>query len=233
MITKAQLAKSLELGYRESEELEEGWILRCWEARKYGLRAVFTTWYSLPIVLREMTGSGIPVLALVAFPSGLASTSVKVQEAVQMVGGGADGIDCVINYQAFRCGDLDYVRRELDEIVEAVRRERADGEIKFIIETTLLDREQIVAGARIVQGSGADFVKTSTGWRGGCTFEHVRILREAVGPDFGVKAAGGHIATTEKALAILAVGADVIGENNCVQIMEGYDLLVEKRATRG
>ncbi|MCL4418239.1 MAG: hypothetical protein M1365_16400, partial [Actinobacteria bacterium] len=97
---------------------------------------------------------------------------------------------------------------------------------------TMLTSEEIRVAAKLVKESGADFVKTSTGSRGGCTLEHVRILREAVGPDFGIKAAGGHIATTEKALSMLEAGANIIGENNCCQIMEGYDLLVEKRLRR-
>jgi deoxyribose-phosphate aldolase len=177
-----------------------------------------------------MEGSGIPVMGLLNFPGGLASTKVKVYEAVELLNLGVDGLDGVINYQALRSGDYDFVKRELCEIVEAARQVKPDAEIKFIIETTLLTREQIMAGARLVKESGANFVKTSTGWRGGCTLEQVRILREAVGPDFGVKAAGGHIATTEKALAMLEAGADIIGENNCCQIMEGYDLLIEKRS---
>lgn len=177
-----------------------------------------------------MEGSGIPIMGLLNFPSGLASTRVKVYEVRELMDMGCDGLDGVINYQALRSGDYDYVQRELSEIVDTARKVKPGAEVKFIIETTLLSREQMIAGARLVKESGADFVKTSTGWRGGCTLEHVRILRQAVGVDFGVKAAGGHIATTEKALAMLEAGADIIGENNCCQIMEGYDLLMEKRS---
>lgn len=232
MITKEQLAKSLEHGSRESEELEESWILRCKEVKKYGFRSVGCTYYSFPVIRREMEGSGIPILTVVAYPGGLASAKVKITEALQMIDLGVDGVDCVINYLALRSGDLDYVKRELGEFVEAVRKVKPEMEIKFILETTLLTREQIITGSRLVKESGANFVKASTGWRGGCTLEHIRIMREAVGPDFGVKASGGHIATTEKAIAMLEAGADVIGENNCVQIMEGYDLLMEMRSRK-
>ena len=229
MISKDQLAKSLELGCREAEELEEGWILRCSEAKNYGLRAMCATWYMMDVVNREMEGSGIPIVGIVAFPSGFAPPEVKVLEAKMIVEKGADSIDCMINYPALRAGNLDYVRRELGEMVNAARNANPDVEVKFIVETTMLSTAEIITGAKLVKESGADFVKTSTGWRGGCTLDHVRILREAVGPDFGVKAAGGHIATTEKALAMLEAGADIIGENNCTQIMEGYDLLRQTR----
>jgi deoxyribose-phosphate aldolase len=203
------------------------------EAKKYGLRGMCTTPYTLDFVMREMEGSGIPVVGIVAFPSGFAPTKVKVFETQEMVGKDVDSIDCMINYVALRSGDVDYVKRELDEMVAAARKINPGIEIKFIIEATMLDKEMIITASKLVKESGADVVKTSTGWRGGCTLEHIRIMREAVGPDFGVKAAGGHIATTEKALAMLEAGANMIGENNCCQIMEGYDLLVEKRSTRG
>jgi deoxyribose-phosphate aldolase len=169
-------------------------------------------------------------VGIVNFPSGFSSIKVKVLETTEIMERGADSIDCVMNYPALRSGDVDYVKRELAAVVEAARKVKPDAEVKFIIETTMLTKEMMITGAKLVKESGADFVKTSTGWRGGCTLEHVRILREAVGPDFGVKAAGGHIATTEKALAMLEAGADIIGENNCCQILEGYDLLMEKRA---
>jgi len=111
MISKEQLAKSLELGCREAEELEEGWILRCSEAKKYGLRAMCATWYMMDVVKREMEGSGIPIVGIVAFPSGFSPPEVKVLEAKMMVQKGADSIDCMINYPALRAGNLDYVRR--------------------------------------------------------------------------------------------------------------------------
>ena len=133
------------------------------------------------------------------------NTKVKIFEALDLIDSGADGLDGVINYQALRSGDRDYVKRELTEIVEEAHKAKPDIEIKFIIEVTLLTSKKMIAAAKLVKESGADF---------------------------GIKAAGGHIATTEKALSMLEAGANIIGENNCCQIMEGYDLLMEKRSRR-
>jgi len=112
------------------------------------------------------------------------------------------------------------VRKDI-EIVVDVKRSHKDVIVKVIIETGYLSDEEKVLGCKIAQKAGADFVKTSTGLVGGATVEDVRLMRETVGRDMGVKAAGG-IRTLKQALAMIEAGANRIGTSTAVAIIEEF-----------
>ncbi|HEX7320130.1 MAG TPA: deoxyribose-phosphate aldolase [bacterium] len=160
--------------------------------------------------------AGTKICSVVGFPLGACHDTVKMHEARELVALGCDEIDMVMNIGRFRSGDYDYVGKEISAVVSA-----AEGRVvKVIIETCLLDEQEKESAARLVKESGAHFVKTSTGFStGGATVEDVKLLRNAVGVDFGVKASGG-IRDHAFACALIKAGASRIGTSAGVAIMK-------------
>lgn len=158
----------------------------------------------------------IKICSVVGFPLGASSTKAKVYAAEDLVSMGCDEIDMVINIGRLKEKNFRYVRREIRLVHEAC----AGRTLKVIIEACLLTNEEKVAAAHIIKESGAQFVKTSTGFsKGGAVAEDVRLLRATVGEDFGVKASGG-IRTYEQACLLIDAGANRIGTSHGVAIMK-------------
>ena len=156
------------------------------------------------------------ICTVIGFPNGNMTTAAKVFETKDAVANGADEIDMVINIGYLKAGDHKAV---LDEI-RAVR-EACEGHIlKVIIETCLLTEEEKVKMCELVTASGADYIKTSTGFStGGATFEDVKLFRKHVGPDVKIKAAGG-IASLEDAEQFMELGADRLGTSRVVKLVK-------------
>jgi deoxyribose-phosphate aldolase len=152
------------------------------------------------------------------------SSEAKCFETEAAVNSGAHEIDLVLNIGRLKQGDNRYVLRELSDVVKA-----ADGRpVKVILETCLLNREQKTRACRLAVESGARFVKTSTGFGvGGATVADVKLMRAAVGPAFGVKAAGG-IRNAEAALSMIKAGANRLGASASVAIIRGLADLKRK-----
>ena len=166
-----------------------------------------------------LEGSGVKVAATAGFPLGAASTAAKCLEIKAAIEEGAREVDVVLNIGRLKQGDDRYVLRELCDLVDAA----AGGTLKVILETCLLNREEKVRACRLVVQSGAQFVKTSTGFgSGGATLEDVALMRETVGPDFGVKASGG-IRDARTALAMIGAGATRLGTSAGVAILKGLE----------
>jgi deoxyribose-phosphate aldolase len=159
-------------------------------------------------------GGRLPVCTVVGFPSGASSTAVKCFEAAEAIGDGADELDMVANIGWIKAGMFREVR---DEIME-VKRICARHILKVIIETCLLTEEEKIEMCRVVSESGADFIKTSTGFSaGGATFEDVKLMKASIQPHLRIKAAGG-IATLADAETFLALGADRLGTSRIVKL---------------
>jgi deoxyribose-phosphate aldolase len=157
------------------------------------------------------------VASVVGFPLGAMSADAKRFETEAAVDDGAQEIDFVLNLGRLKDGADKYVLRELCDVVEA-----ADERIvKVILETCLLTLEEKIRACQLAVESGAHFVKTSTGFSaGGATVDDVKLMRETVGPKFGVKASGG-IRDTQTALAMIEAGATRLGTSASVAIVEG------------
>lgn len=155
----------------------------------------------------DYVGNTLKICTVVGFPNGYATPEVKVFETEDAIRDGADEIDMVINQGLAKAGDWEGVLSEIKAVKESCK-----GRIlKVIVEACNFTDEEKVALCRVVSASGADFIKTSTGFAsGGATAEDVRLFREHVSPDVRVKAAGG-IRTFEQAQAMLEAGADRIG----------------------
>lgn len=190
----------------------------CREARKYNFASVCINPYWVPSVAAELAGSPVKVCTVVGFPLGATSTAAKVAETEAALRVGAQEIDMVQNIGALRSGDHDAVRNDIAAVVEVTH--RAGGIVKVILETALLDDNQKVMASVLAKMAKADFVKTSTGFGpSGATVHDVELMRLAVGPDMGVKAAGG-IRTLDDLKKMAAAGATRIGASASVKIVE-------------
>lgn len=188
----------------------------CKEAREYDFMSVCVNPYFVPLAKKGLAGSDVKVCTVIGFPLGQMSTKAKVFEANDAVKMGADEVDMVINVSALKDQDYDYVRNEIHEIKES-----CEGKLlKVILECCYLSKEEIKKASELAKEAGADFVKTSTGFgKGGAKAEDVKIMRETVGSDMGVKAAGG-IHTLADFKAMVDAGANRIGCSHSIQIME-------------
>ena len=189
----------------------------CVEAVEMGFATVCVnpTWVAR--AAQHVRGRGVGVGAVVGFPLGATTVEVKCYEAQRAISDGATEIDMVMNVGALKFGDLGLVERDIRAVVEVAGR---DVVTKVIIEAALLGRDEKIVACRIARAAGAEFVKTSTGFGpGGATVEDVALMREVVGPDMGIKAAGG-VRTLEAALALVAAGATRIGASAGVRIVQ-------------
>jgi deoxyribose-phosphate aldolase len=166
----------------------------------------------------------VKVCTVIGFPLGANTIESKVFEAVDAVKRGATEVDMVLNVSMLKSGDYDYVKKEIEEVVKAVK-SYGDIVVKVILETCYLTVEEKVKACQLTKEAGADFVKTSTGFGpGGATVEDVKLMRQAVGENFGVKASGG-VRTAEDAKAMIEAGANRIGASAGVKIAEEWNKL--------
>jgi len=154
-------------------------------------------------------GTNVSVVTVAGFPTGAHRSEIKAAEAVRGLDDGAVEVDMVVDLGAVRARAWDAVRRDVERTVQAVR----PAPVKAIVETARFDAGRIVSAARAAVEAGAAFVKTGTGFAGGATLEAVELLRRVVGPDVGIKAAGG-IRSHARGQAFLKAGADRLGTSH-------------------
>ena len=190
----------------------------CGEARQYGFATVCINPYWVPLAASELAGSAVKVCTVAGFPLGATSTEAKVAEAAAALRAGAREIDMVINVGALRSGDCDAVKLDIQAVARVCH--DANAIVKVILETALLNDAQKTTACGLAQAAGADFVKTSTGFGpAGATVQDIVLMRHAVGPRMGVKAAGG-IRTLDDFRAMVAAGANRVGASASVKIVE-------------
>ncbi|MBM3837524.1 MAG: deoxyribose-phosphate aldolase [Verrucomicrobia bacterium] len=189
----------------------------CAEARQHRFHCVCVNGSRIVEARAFLEESAVKVATVIGFPLGAVDPDAKRYEVEVAIDNGAHEIDVVLNLGRLKEGDHAYVLRELRDVVEAAD----ERPVKVILETGYLTAEEKVAACRIVLDSGAQFVKTSTGFGpGGATVEDVKLMRETVGAKFGVKAAGG-IRDTQTALTMIAAGANRLGTSSGVAIVAG------------
>lgn len=165
-----------------------------------------------------LKGSGVKVCTVIGFPLGANTSAIKAAEAADAVKNGADEVDMVINVGMARSGKWDYVQKDIEAVVNAVK---GKALVKVIIETCFLNDEEKKNACIAAKNAGADFVKTSTGFgSGGAKAEDVALMRAVVGPDMGVKAAGA-VRDFKTAVAMVEAGANRIGTSSGVAIIKG------------
>ena len=175
----------------------------CEEAMAYSFCSVCVNSYYVPYVAELLHGSDVKICTVVGFPLGAMSTRAKALEAKIAVMDGADEVDMVINIGALKDKDYDVVLEDIKAVKEAC----GNALLKVIIETCLLTDEEKIKACELSKEANADFVKTSTGFStAGAKVEDVRLMRDTVGNDMGVKASGG-IHDKEFANALVEAGA--------------------------
>lgn len=163
---------------------------------------------------KRYVGDRIKICTVIGFPNGYMTTAAKVFEAEDAVKNGADEIDMVINLSMVKDKQWDAIGKE----IRAIRKVTVGQVLKVIIECCLLTDEEKIMMCGIVSESGADYIKTSTGFsKGGATREDVRLLRENSAPALRVKAAGG-ISSIKDAEDFIALGADRLGTSRIVKL---------------
>jgi deoxyribose-phosphate aldolase len=192
----------------------------CYEARKYGFAAVCINPSYVPLAANLLRGSSVAVCTVVGFPLGATAPEVKAYEAQLAIDQGATEIDMVINIGALKARDYEMVARDIRAVVRVCHARVPPILVKVIIEAALLTEEEKIAAALLTKESGADYVKTSTGFAsGGATVADVALLRRTVGPAMGIKAAGG-VRTRDDAEAMVGAGATRIGASAGVKIIQ-------------
>jgi deoxyribose-phosphate aldolase len=188
----------------------------CHEAIELGVYAVCFNPIHITIAKRSLAEHDVKVCTVAGFPLGASISAIKAFETLDAVNRGADEIDMVMNIGAFKDGAFSDVQIDVAAVVKAAR---GKALIKVILETNLLSDEEIRHACILCRDAGADFVKTATGiTSGGATERHVEIMRESIGYDMGVKAAGG-IRDYNTAIAMVNAGASRIGTSSAVDIL--------------
>ena len=185
-------------------------IALCTEAKEIGAASVCVNPDYIELCKKELKGSNVKVCVVIGFPLGSMTTDAKVFEAKDAVEKGAEEVDMVINISKLKDHKDKYVQNEIALIKKAVGKHV----LKVIFECCLLNEEEIVRACKASKAAGADFVKTSTGFStGGATIKDVALMRKTVGPEMGVKAAGG-IRTPDDLKAMVEAGANRIGASH-------------------
>lgn len=188
----------------------------CDDAKKYKTASVCIPPCYVKRAAEYLNGE-IAVCTVIGFPNGNMTTATKIFETKDALSNGADEIDMVINIGMLKAKEYDYVLSEIKEIKEAC----GDRILKVIIETCLLTEEEKIKMCEIVTESGADYIKTSTGFStAGATFEDIELFKKYVGSNVKIKAAGG-ISSMEDAEHFMELGADRLGTSRIVKIVKG------------
>lgn len=166
---------------------------------------------------KEYVDSKLAICTVIGFPNGYSTTAVKVFETEDAIKNGADEIDMVINIGDVKNGDYQSILEEIKKIKKACGKKV----LKVIIETCLLTEEEKIKMCKVVTESGAEYIKTSTGFfTGGATFEDVALMKKFVGENVKIKAAGG-ISSLEDAEKFMELGANRLGTSRIVKIIKG------------
>ena len=188
------------------------------EAKKYNFMSVCVSPIWVKYAAEQLKDTNVKVCTVIGFPQGATPTEVKVFETKNAIENGATEVDMVIPVGVLKDKDYIAVENDIKAVVEAAK---SKALTKVIIETCLLTDEEKIMACKLSKSAGADFVKTSTGFStAGATVKDIRLMRETVGEQMGVKASGG-VRSREDADAMIKAGATRIGTSNGVKIVEG------------
>lgn len=188
------------------------------EAKKYNFMSVCVSPIWVKYAAEQLKDTNVKVCTVIGFPQGATPTEVKVFETKNAIENGATEVDMVIPVGVLKDKDYIAVENDIRAVVEAAK---SKALTKVIIETCLLTDEEKIMACKLSKSAGADFVKTSTGFStAGATVKDIRLMRETVGEQMGVKASGG-VRSREDADVMIKAGATRIGTSNGVKIVEG------------
>ena len=217
-MNKKDLARMIDHTSLKPEVTEKDIDVLCKEALEYNFASVCVNPAMVAKAASMLKDSDVKVCTVIGFPLGATTTEVKAFETEDVIKKGATEVDMVINVGKLKEGNLEYVKKDIEAVVNAAK---GKALTKVIIETCLLTDEEKVTACKLSKEAGADFVKTSTGFStGGATAADIKLMRETVGPDLGVKASGG-VRSLEDAMTMIENGATRIGASASIAICEG------------
>lgn len=221
-LTPKTLAQMIDYAFLKLHGDPEGLEAVCQQARDWEMWMVAIHPADIIRCQNLLKGSTVRIGATVGFPLGQNTSRVKAFEADDALEKGAHELDMVINVRALqrgsRSGDLSIVREEIQTFADQCR--QASATSKVILETCYLNDTEKRLGCQICLDAGVDFVKTSSGFTPqGATIEDIRLIKQIVGTQAGVKAAGG-IRTLADAQALIAAGASRLGTSRAVEILD-------------
>ena len=204
------IAKMIDHTMLKADATKDTILRYCEEAKDNGFASVCVNSSYVALVAKTLKGSGVHTCTVVGFPLGAMSTKAKAFEAKQAVEDGACEVDMVLHIGALKDKDYLYVKEDIRAVVMASK----PALVKVILETCLLNKEEIRIASALSEEAGADFIKTSTGFStGGATVEDIKIMKESVSPKMKLKASGG-IRSREFAEELIAAGANRLGVGN-------------------
>lgn len=213
-----ELSKFIDHTVLKAETSEKAVEKVCKEALEYKFASVCINPCNVKLASKLLEGSEVKVCTVIGFPLGANTSKVKAFETEDAIANGAHEVDMVINIGKLKDKDYDYIREDIKAVVNAAK---GKALTKVIIETCLLTDEEKVKACELAKEAGADFVKTSTGFStGGATPADIKLMRETVGPEMGVKASGG-VRNIDDAEAVIKNGATRIGASSSIDIVEG------------
>ncbi|SEF77455.1 deoxyribose-phosphate aldolase [Caloramator fervidus] len=216
MITKEYVASIIDHTILKPEATVEDIKRVCAEAKENSFASVCVNPCHVKLVAEELKGTNVKVCTVIGFPLGATTKEVKAFETAKAIEDGAQEVDMVINIGMLKSKNYDYVKEDIKAVVDAAK---GKALVKVIIETCLLTDEEKVIACRLAKEAGADFVKTSTGFsKWGAKVEDVKLMRETVGAEMGVKASGG-IHSFEDAVKMIEAGANRIGASSSLKII--------------
>lgn len=217
-ITPQQLARYIDHTNLRPNATREEIEQTCAEALRYNTASVCVNSHWIPLVKELLAGSDVNPIAVVGFPLGATSTASKVFETEKSIEDGAQEIDMVINIGELLDGNDQFVCSDISAVAKEAHKHKKL--LKVIIETSFLNQDQIVKSCLLAEKSGADYVKTSTGFSSsGAKVEDVALMYKTVGDRIKVKASGG-IHNRKEAIAMIKAGASRLGVSATVSILE-------------
>ncbi|OLS41640.1 deoxyribose-phosphate aldolase [Bacillus sp. MRMR6] len=217
-MTTANIAAMIDHTLLKADATRKQIEVLCQEAKEHHFFSVCINPNWISTAKELLNGSSVKVCTVIGFPLGANTPETKAFETRHAIEYGADEVDMVINIGALKDKNDELVLQDIRAVVDAAK---GKALTKVIIETSLLSREEKVRACELSVKAGADYVKTSTGFStGGATVEDIRLMRETVGPDIGVKASGG-VRNTEDTQKMIDAGATRIGASAGVSILKG------------
>lgn len=212
------IASTIDHTLLKPESTEAEIIKICDEAKEYNFATVCINPYWVPVAAKELQDSTVGITTVIGFPLGATSTVVKAAETRDAIAAGATEVDMVLNVGALKSQAELAVLEDIKAVVQAAADQAV---VKVILETGLLTDAEKVRACELAKEAGADFVKTSTGFGPGtATVEDIRLMRQTVGPNIGVKASGG-VRDAITAKAMIEAGATRIGASAGIAIVKG------------
>ncbi|MBM3699373.1 MAG: deoxyribose-phosphate aldolase [Actinobacteria bacterium] len=227
LLTREQLAKTIDQTLLRPAATVSDVQGLCISAKKNHFAAVVVNPSYVAVAKKILSGSDVKVCSVVGYPMGANTIETKVFEARDNVKKGADELDVVINLGMIKSRNFSYIEKEIGVIISVIRREQMAEynkqiNVKIVIEAGALEKEEIIEICKIVEVSGADFIKTATGFGNrGAELDDIRLIREIVTRNIGVKAAGG-IKSFKDAQALIDAGATRLGTSSGLNIIDEY-----------